>query len=111
VWLIAHAIPGSEAGEIEGWVDVTSAVNVTKQILSGLTHISRIAETTSFKNGRGVLVLVVPDASTDEQLRQWRSRAARLAIEDKNASVNIYVNRYSDFVNQSADDFAVQVGL
>jgi hypothetical protein len=21
VWLIAHAIPGSEAGEIEGWVD------------------------------------------------------------------------------------------
>jgi hypothetical protein len=89
----------------------TSAVNVTKQILSGLTQISRIAETTSFKNGRGVLVLVVPDASTNEQLRQWRSRAARRAIEDKNASVNIYVNRYNDFVNQSAGDFAVQVGL
>jgi hypothetical protein len=85
-----------------------SAKNVLNQIADGLQRLARAAEVTKAK--RGVLILIAPDDASSEQIANWRHRAKEMA-SDYRAQLNVYVDRYSEFLNLSGTDFAAHIGL
>ena len=81
-----------------------SNVNVVRQILAGLQKLTRLTTTVALSNARRVLVIIVTDDATTEQVKRWRTDAVALA-KSRESVISVYVNRVSDFILQSARDF------
>jgi hypothetical protein len=86
----------------------SSAVNINKQIISGLQQLARA--TSAVPNARAVLVIIGPDDATPAQVEQWRERAIQMAA-DYRSIIGVYVDRYSDFIALPAQEFAARLRL
>jgi hypothetical protein len=61
-------------------------------------------------NPTGVLVVVLSDDATSEEIERWNAQA-RQSVSEHTSIRGSYVGRYSDFLSLDATDFAALVGL
>jgi hypothetical protein len=81
--------------------------NAMNQIVSGLQNLARSTEAL---NATGVLVAIVNDAASQQEVDRWRAQAIELADTYKKVA-RIYVGRYADFKALSGAELLRQVGL
>jgi hypothetical protein len=103
----AIARPGESDSVIFELKYASSAQNIMKRVIDGVRTLERA---TSRVAAAGVLVVVVADDATSEQIWHWNARAKEYATERRSV-LGTYVGRRSDFLALPAKDFAVLVGL
>lgn len=81
--------------------------NVLNRIVDGLQQLARAASALSAK---GVLVVVVADAATAQQVEGWKQQGKEIASTYKSEPA-VYVSRYTDFIEMDSAEFLAQVGL
>ena len=75
----------------------------TAEVLRGINQVASVI------NGRGVLVVVVSNDFTSEEIEEW-ARKIEEGTRDLAAILHpIYISRYSDFLAESAQDFVDRV--
>ena len=84
---------------------VASYKNARNQIADGFQHLAR---TLNLINGLGVLVLILSDEFSSQDVEKY-NREAETTATYYSASYLIYVARYSEFVAESARDFSDRV--
>jgi hypothetical protein len=81
--------------------------NVLNRIVDGLQQLARAA---SALVAKGVLVVVVADAATAQQVEEWEQQGKEIASTYK-SEPTVYVSRYTDFIEMDSTEFLAQVGL
>jgi hypothetical protein len=85
----------------------TSVKNVVNRIGDGFQRLARAAQ---IANASGVFILLVPDDSTEEQIRRW-SKEARAMTRMYRSDLYFFISRYSEFHSLSPKGFAARIGL
>jgi hypothetical protein len=80
---------------------------VDARIAAGLRQVATILR---FTNGRGVLVMIIPDTADIPQVVRLNIRAAEMASVYQ-AQILAHIRRYSDFLAETANEFATQLHL